>query len=184
MAIGRQQEWLRPFLFGIFGKMGCGRIIHICHKNEIGRYFRISEQESVYRHVTRRQYRKCLKYSLRRRAIIVHTILIKDLTESGTVRSLLGKYGAPDYYSRITLGSQEFWGRTIQGTREVTDPWFEIYFTDQDRVPITIAVWDEDDPDSKKDTEIDINPVMGAKELSFFCDTNSGAIDRRHLRHS
>ena len=116
------------------------------------------------------------KFSLRRTAVIVKTTLIKERADGGILQTAVSKIGAPDFYSRITIGQQEFWGRTMQGSRESADPWFEIYFSDSDDlvIPIKLSVWDEDNIDSAKDTPFDINQLTGKSTLDLVFSPASG----------
>lgn len=109
------------------------------------------------------------RFSLRHRAIVVRTTLISEVTDPGVVGSTLRKIGGRDLYSRTVIGTNEFWGRTIQSSREAAEPWCEIYFSDETEVPVKISVWDEDNIDAAKDTEMDINKTAGklALDLSF-----------------
>ncbi|MBV9217460.1 MAG: hypothetical protein JO053_14935 [Acidobacteria bacterium] len=118
------------------------------------------------------------RFSLQRRAILVRTLKIKQQSDSGNLRSEIGKLAAPDYYARTRIGSQEFCSRTIQGSSESIDPWQEIYFAalDDVNVPIRISVWDEDDIDSAKDQATDINPVIGKNTLDLIFNTATGQI--------
>ncbi|MEP6703628.1 MAG: hypothetical protein ABJB34_02370, partial [Acidobacteriota bacterium] len=116
------------------------------------------------------------KFSLRRRAISVRTTLIKELLDSGIIGTVIKTIGSPDFYSRLTVGSQEFWGRAIQAKRETVDPWWEIYFVDADTetVPIKFSVWDEDNPDPAKDAPFDINEIAGKGTLDLIFSTVKG----------
>ncbi|MFM9904185.1 MAG: hypothetical protein ACKVQJ_06395 [Pyrinomonadaceae bacterium] len=113
-------------------------------------------------------------FSLSRRAVVVRTTLVKDLPASSMLPSIMT--GAPDFYSRTNIGEQEFWGRTIQASRETTDPWYEIYFADQDAVPVKISIWNEDSTDPAKDTAMDINSLPGKSTLDLLFNTTSGEI--------
>lgn len=108
-------------------------------------------------------------FALKRRAILFRATNIAELKDGGRVAKTLSSTGGTDFYARVLIGGQEYWGRTMQKSRESNDPWFEIHFIDNTArsIPISIAVWDEDDTDSDKDQQLDINPAVGKKALSF-----------------
>jgi len=116
------------------------------------------------------------KFSLKRRIIVVRATQIAEIKENNPVSKRLASTGGTDFYARITVGGQEYWERTMQKSRDTADPWFVIHFADQAEraIPIKIAVWDEDDTDSVKDQQMDINPLPGKKFLDLvFNPTNN-----------
>lgn len=118
------------------------------------------------------------RFLLRRRAIIVRLTYIAESKDPTSIRSKITIGGGSDFYSRITIGGQEYWGRTIQKSRETADPWYEIHFIDQGAptVPITFSVWDEDDINALKDEHTDINPAPGILDLSCIFSTSNGSL--------
>ena len=117
-------------------------------------------------------------FALQRNAVVVRVTHIKQ-TRNSNALIRLSREGS-DYYSRMTIANQEFWGRTIQSMREADDPWHEIFFADAraEEIPLTIAVWDEDSIDPREDEHIDINPGPGSHDLRMIFrvsdDTLSG----------
>jgi hypothetical protein len=112
-------------------------------------------------------------------AVIVRATYVAEVKESNFLqRKLTSPLGGPDFYSRIAIGRQEFWGRAIQKSREVFDPWYEILLVDRDtgELPITISVWDEDHTDSAKDAHIDINPAAGLMDLKMIFRTADSSL--------
>jgi hypothetical protein len=108
-------------------------------------------------------------FSLQRAALIVRVTYVAESKKSKLLKSPLSPFGGSDFYSRIAVAGQEFWGRTIQKSRYEVEPWYEIFIFDRKRteIPVTISVWDEDDVDSAKDEHIDINPAPGLFELKM-----------------
>lgn len=112
------------------------------------------------------------RFSLRRRAVLVRTTLIKETNDVGKFERKIDLSGSADFYAFFTIGNQIYRERVIQKSKEVIDPWFEIHFVDQNAatVPINVSVWDEDDLNPEgisKDDEIDINPLAGKDDLNF-----------------
>jgi hypothetical protein len=106
-------------------------------------------------------------FSLVRNAVLIRITYVGESKKSSLVSHIFTASGS-DFYSRIFAGGQEFWGRTIQQTRQTAEPWYEIYFADPKKtpeVPVTIALWDEDNIESEKDERVDINPAEGVFEL-------------------
>jgi len=134
--------------------------------------------ENLYANIQPPPMPEMSKFSLRRRVVVVRTTLIKESADTSKIQSLINRIAAPDFYSRLTVGSQEFWGRAIQASRESVDPWCEIYFADQEKetIPIVFSVWDEDNPDPAKDAPFDINELSGKGTLDLLFNTSSGQI--------
>ena len=112
------------------------------------------------------------RFSLRRRALLVRTTLIKEKGDEGRLELGIDPGGKPDFYAVITIGRQEYDDRVLQNQKEFANPWFEIHFVDAGvaTVPIIISVWDEDDTDpggDYKDNHIDINPLARKRDLEF-----------------
>jgi hypothetical protein len=129
------------------------------------------------------------RFSLRRRAVLVRTTLIKEKGDEGRLELGIDPGGKPDFYAVITIGQQEYGDRVLQNQKEFSNPWFEIHFVEGNTatVPIAIAVWDEDDldPDGDyKDNHIDINPLPKKRDLEFVLrlrdDQLSGDITGMH----
>ena len=108
-------------------------------------------------------------FSSERTAVLIKVAYVAESKKSKLLKSPLSPLGGPDHYSRITVAGQEFWGRTIQQSRYVVEPWYEIFIADRKtaEIPVTISVWDEDDIDSAEDEHIDINPVAGLLDLKM-----------------
>jgi hypothetical protein len=115
---------------------------------------------------------KARRFSLRRRAVLVRTTLIKEKGDEGRLEIGIDPGGKPDFYAVIKIGQQEYGDRVLQNQKEFSNPWFEIHFVDANAatVPIIITVWDEDDLDpggDYKDNHIDINPVAKKRDLEL-----------------
>lgn len=108
-------------------------------------------------------------FSGQRTAVLIKVTYVAESKKSKLLKSPLSPLGGPDHYSRITAAGQEFWGRTVQQSRYVIEPWYEIFIVDRKttEIPITISVWDEDDIDSSEDEHIDINPAVGLFDLKM-----------------
>jgi hypothetical protein len=108
-------------------------------------------------------------YNLRRTAVILRVTYLAESKDGTSLRRKVAPGGGSDFYSRITAGKQEFWGRTVQKSRETVDPWYEIFIVDPaaGTLPISISVWDEDNIDADKDQHIDVNPAAGVRQLSL-----------------
>lgn len=107
-------------------------------------------------------------FSLDRNAVLIRITYVGENKKDVPVISHIFTASGSDFYSLITAGGQEFRGRTIQQTRQSVEPWYEIYFADPKKtpeIPITIALWDEDNIDIEKDERVDINPAAGVFEL-------------------
>jgi hypothetical protein len=117
-------------------------------------------------------------FALKRRAVLLRVIRVAELKDAGRITKTLASTGGADFYTRVIFGDQEYWGRTMQKSRESDDPWFEIHFVDQSArtIPIGIALWDEDDTDSDKDQQLDINSAPGKKTLSFTYRLSDGSL--------
>jgi hypothetical protein len=107
-------------------------------------------------------------YSLQRTAVVLRITHAAEQKEGTSLLRKMTGLGS-DFYSRIIAGGQEYWGRTMQRSRESIDPWYEIFIVDPkaDELPIRISVWDEDDIDAEKNEHIDINPAANVRDLSF-----------------
>ena len=109
-------------------------------------------------------------FSLQRTAVLIDLTYVAESTDKNAFqRALTSSLGGPDLYSRIKAGGQEFWGRTMQASRETIDPWYEILITDPSatEIPIVISVWDEDHTDPVGDAHVDINPAPGRFDLDL-----------------
>jgi hypothetical protein len=120
------------------------------------------------------------RFALRRRAVLVRTLLIGE-TDTGKFEPAIDPSGRADFYAIFTIGGQLYRERVIQDAKEAREPWFAIHFVDQQSasVPLKIAVFDEDDWDSGgkyKDDEIDINPASGKKGLELVFRMAGGAL--------
>lgn len=117
-------------------------------------------------------------YEKARNALMIRVMYVsernKSMIDPGQVLSM----GGSDFYSRITVDRQEFWGRTVQNKRTAGDPWYEIFFFDPEveKVPISISVWDEDHVDWTEDPHVDINPTGGIYDLTFSFDVLNGSL--------
>lgn len=124
-------------------------------------------------------------FSLQRNALLVNITYVAELKSGGLHPGKLMSVGGSDFYSKIIVDGQEFWGKTIQNKREAADPWFEIYIYDATKaaIPLTFSIWDEDGIDWTEDKPVDINPKPGTFELQSVLDTKgillSGEIDGR-----
>jgi hypothetical protein len=118
------------------------------------------------------------KFALKKRVIMFRATQIAELKDDNVLTKKLASAGGTDFYSRVMIGGQEYWSRTMQRSREASDPWFEIHFADQSEtaVPVKIAVWDEDDTDSGKDQQMDINPAGGKSVLDFIFRITDGRL--------
>ncbi len=121
------------------------------------------------------------RFSLRRRAVLVRTTLIKETNDVGKFERKIDLSGSADFYALFTIGNQIYRERVIQKSKEAIDPWFEIHFVDQTAatVPINVSVWDEDDwnPEGiSRDDEIDINPLAGKKDVDFLLSLNDNRL--------
>lgn len=113
-------------------------------------------------------------FTLRRRALLLRTTNIRALNDGG----LLGRMervdpnSEADFYAHFRIGEQSYRERVIQGVDNVTNPWFVIHFVEQavTRVPVSIAVWDEDESEPGegfRDDHVDINPQANQLDFDF-----------------
>jgi hypothetical protein len=119
------------------------------------------------------------RLSLKRTAVMIKVTHVAESRDGNSLRKkLTSSLGGSDFYSRITVGGQEFWGRTIQKSRAASDPWYEIFIVDDQttEIPITISVWDEDHTDAAKDQHIDLNPTGGVLDLRFVFNASGGSL--------
>lgn len=113
------------------------------------------------------------RFSLKKRAIILQTTLIKETNDVSLLEPKIDPRGKADFYSVIQFGNeQNYSDRVLQDFTEFQNPWFAIHFVDQSvsEVPIMIAVFDEDDTDADgfyKDDVCDINPQKGKTDLDL-----------------
>jgi hypothetical protein len=122
----------------------------------------------LYEKKTKHQIPSVEHYSLRRAAVVLRVTYAAERKEgTALLRRMTGI--SSDFYSRIIAGGQEYWGRTMQKSRESVDPWYEIFIVDptNKELPISISVWDEDDIDAENDEHVDINPSPDARDLRF-----------------
>lgn len=110
-----------------------------------------------------------IRLSPKRRAVIIRITRIAEIKDIGKLQGKLPPTGGTDFYAKVLVDTQQYWERTLQASRDASDPWFVIHFVDQaaTSIPIYISVWDEDDIDSTKDHHIDINPAPGKKDLDL-----------------
>jgi hypothetical protein len=115
-------------------------------------------------------------FNLQRNAVMVRITEVNQ-TRNSNLLVRLSREGS-DYYSRITFGEQEFWGRTLQSIRQADNPWYEIYFADANRaeISITMSVWDEDSIDPKEDEHVDIDPRSRDHDLKFVLRVSDGVL--------
>jgi heterokaryon incompatibility protein Het-C len=131
----------------------------------------------LYTHVSAPELPTVEPYFLRRTAVLIKITYTAESKESNWLKRQLPSTGGPDFYTRITAGEQEFWGRTMQHSRQSIDPWFEIAIVDSSssELPVKISVWDEDDIDPLKDEHIDINPMAGSFDLKTIFNIPNGS---------
>lgn len=109
-------------------------------------------------------------YSTGKRAVVVRLTEIAETKDTGRLEPDIDPAGKPDFYAVITIGGQTFRERILQDKSNAVDPWFAIAFVDESlrEVPISVAVFDEDDWDADgklKDDVVDINPLTGKKTM-------------------
>ena len=118
-------------------------------------------------------------FSLERNVLIIRVTYVAESKDGNSlVRKLTSSLGGSDFYSRITVGGQEFLGRTLQKSREVEEPWYEVAIVDRsaEAVPIVISIWDEDHTDPAKDAHLDLNPAAGLLDLNLVFRTSDGGL--------
>ena len=117
-------------------------------------------------------------FMLPRTAVLIRITRVAESKKGNWLQRRLEDTGGSDFYSRINAGGQDFWGRTIQRTRDATDPWYEIFIADQsaEEIPVSISVWDEDHIDLSKDERIDINPKAGVLDLIMMFKVSDGSL--------
>jgi hypothetical protein len=115
-------------------------------------------------------------FDLDRNALLVRMTNVK-LIRNSNLWGRVSRNGS-DYYSRMMIGEQEFWGRTLQSIRQADDPWYEIFFADGslEEVPILISLWDEDSIDPTEDEHVDINPAPGKYDLKMIFRLSDGLL--------
>lgn len=109
------------------------------------------------------------RFNLKQIAIMLRINQIFEFKETALDKRLPKRPGGTDFYARITIGGEEYWERTMQGSRNAVDPWYVIHFENASStsIPVKLSVWDEDNTDSEKDREIDIHSARGKKFLEF-----------------
>jgi hypothetical protein len=118
------------------------------------------------------------RFSSAKNVVLIRITNVAESKKGNWLQRRLEDTGGSDFYSRIVAGRQEFWGRTMQKSRESTDPWYEIFIADENvkEVPLTISVWDEDNIDASKDEHIDINPKPGILDLNAILRVSDGSL--------
>ena len=131
----------------------------------------------LYSRVTVPELPSVEPYSLQRTAVTIKVTYVAERKDSNWLKRRVPSPGGSDFYSLITAGRQEFWGRTMQHSRESLDPWYEIAIVDSSTadLPIRISIWDEDDINPLKDEHIDINPTPGTFDLKTIFDISNGS---------
>lgn len=114
-------------------------------------------------------------FVFRRRAIHVRSTLVREVLSAGPGDKRPAHHRR-DFFSQISIGGQEFTGRTLREHKHLTNPWFEIGFVDEDVTAINIAVWDQNDLLSPKDRQMDINPEKQKATLDLMYSTVSGEV--------
>lgn len=120
-------------------------------------------------------------FSLKKRAIILQTTLIKEKDDVALLEPKIDSGGKADFYPVITIGGQTYIDRVLQDYSEFENPWVEIHFADDSatEIPINFAVFDEDDTDADgryKDDVCDINPKSGKTDLDFRFNLKDGSV--------
>lgn len=118
-------------------------------------------------------------FLLERNALLVKIGYIGEQKDGGLHPGKMMSMGGTDFYSKIVIDGQEFWGKTIQNKRETADPWFEIYIYDpaMSSLPIDLTIWDEDNLDETEDKPVDVNPKAGIFGLNMVFDTRETVLN-------
>jgi hypothetical protein len=120
-------------------------------------------------------------FSLKKRAILLYTTLIKETDDVGFLEPKIDPRGKADFYPIITIDGQIYQDRILQDFAEFKNPWLEIHIVDDSisEVPIKIAVKDEDDTDADgfyQDDVCDINPKAGKTDLDLIFRLKDGSL--------
>lgn len=120
-------------------------------------------------------------FSLKKRAIVLQTTLIKETDDVALIEPKIDPRGKADFYPVITIDGQVYSDRVLQDFAEFKNPWIEIHFVDESitEVPINISIFDEDDTDADgfyKDDVCDINPQKGKNDIDFKFRLKDGSV--------
>jgi hypothetical protein len=155
--------------FSAFSSKWVGKNSSVFVKTAVEGKIQEALSKNLYTNIAPPPLPKTAPFALKRRAVILRVTRIAELKDMGKISQKLNSTGGTDFYARITIGGQEYWERTMQASRDAADPWYVIHFADWAgrSIPINIAVWDEDDTDSTKDPQMDINPAPKKSGLDF-----------------